>query len=284
MKRYKQFSELKVHDFETEFWEHPLHNHNHFEIIFIAKGYGVHHLNKRLVPYKAGHLYLLGPEDEHEFIVYEKTRFIYFKFTNFYLDTKDVDNPSNWNRDVDIILNNKARTSGNILKFEKDKTLVENILNLIVREYERNEILSKKIIFQFFKGLVLIIKRNLLQDSKLKSELRKITNTTEELLEYIEVNIYNPKLLTQKQIANHFNLSPNYIGIYFKEKVGTALKQYIQEYRFELLEQRLKNGQVSTKQLALDFGFTDESHLHKFVKSYSGKRLAELKHEFSTVS
>lgn len=283
MKRYKQFNELIVSDFETDFWEHPLHNHNHFEIIYIAKGEGVHHLNKRLVSYKAGHLYLLGPEDEHEFIVFERTRFIYFKFTNFYLDTKDVDNPSNWNRDVDLILNTKASSTGNILKYKKDRKLVEHLLGLIVSEYERNEVLSKKIIFQFFKGLVLIIKRNLLKDSKLKPHIKRATNTTEELLEYIEVNIYNPKLLKQKEIANHFNLSPNYIGIFFKEKVGTSFKKYIQEYRFGLLQQRLKNGQSSTKQLALDFGFTDESHLHKFVKSYSGKRLVELKGDFSAV-
>ncbi|HBT09103.1 MAG TPA: AraC family transcriptional regulator, partial [Leeuwenhoekiella sp.] len=75
MKRYTQFNRLIVDDFTTDVWTHPLHNHNHYEVIFIRSGSGIHHLNNSLVPYRAGHLYLLGPEDEHEFIIEEPTNF-----------------------------------------------------------------------------------------------------------------------------------------------------------------------------------------------------------------
>lgn len=278
MKRYTQFKELVIDDFETDVWEHPVHKHNHFEIIYIAKGSGKHHLNQQTIPYQSGDLYLLGPEDEHEFVVDRTTRFIYVKFTNFYLDSTDVNSPTQWNMDVDLLLKSPQRRNGNILTREEDKALVLEVLNLMVAEYQKEELLGRKIIFQFFKALVLILKRNQVRET-VKSSRKPSSDMIEELLEYIELNIYNPKMLTQKQIAQHFPFAANYVGVYFKNKFGTTLKKYIQDYRFNLLEQRLKNGQTSTKQLAIDFGFTDESHLHKFVKSISGKTLTDLKIE-----
>ncbi|MGJ5640561.1 AraC family transcriptional regulator [Formosa sp. S-31] len=278
MERYKQFNSLVVADLETDIWNHPLHNHNHFEIIYIMKGSGVHQLNGLSMPYKKGHLYVLGPEDEHEFQIEKRTRFIYVKFTNFYLDTKDVDNPGEWNRTIDAILKSRNCKNGNILKLNNDIKHVNLLMTLIADEYEKTDLLGRRIIFQHFKALVLIIKRNLDCDGNI-SERKPQANSTEALLEYIALHIYQPKFLTKQRIAEAFHLSPNYIGIYFKDKVGTSLKEYIQEYRFSLLEQRLKNGQRSSKQLVLDFGFTDESHLHKFVKRQSGKSLMELKAE-----
>ncbi|AYN66359.1 AraC family transcriptional regulator [Euzebyella marina] len=277
MKRYKQFNKLVVNDFYTDVWNHPAHNHNHFEIIFIAKGTGVHYLNHKAIPYKTGHLYLLGPEDEHEFKVHEKTRFIYFKFTKFYLDTDDVDNPALWNKDVDILLNSEQRNKGNLIKHPEDENLIQNLLYLIVSEYNRNVILSRKIIFQFFKALVVILKRNLVEFES-KRVRDNMGSKIEKILEYIELNIYDPKMLTHKKIAEYFNLSPNYVGIYFKEKMETSLKKYTQEYRYALLKQRLENGQSNNKQLAYDFGFVDESHLYKFIKKVSGKKIRDLKY------
>lgn len=276
MERYKQFDRLVVDDFETDVWEHPLHNHNHYELIFIVSGSGIHHLNKRLLPYESGFLYLLGPEDEHEFMIEERTRFIYFKFTKLYPDTYAADNPSLWNKDMDIILNMPEAKKGNVLKHDADKQLVAGLFDIIVNEYKRNELLSRKIIFQLFKALVLIVKRNK-ECCGVKTARDHASEVTEDLLEYIELHIYDPKMLTKKQIGSHFHYSPNYIGTFFKERVGTSLRTYVQQYRYKLLEQRLKHSNMGTKQLALEFGFTDESHLHKFVKSQAGVNLNELR-------
>lgn len=276
MERYKQFNRLIVNDFTTDVWQHPLHNHNHYEIIFIAGGSGIHHLNKRLMPYKTGDLYLLGPEDEHEFIIEETTRFIYFKFTRRYLESFDSENPAQWNRYIDDLLSRPERKKGDMLRIATDKTIVATLLELIVSEYGRNEIFSKNLIFQWFKSIIMVLRRNW-RSCGTRPDRSAGSVITEELLEYIELHIYDPKMLSQKVIAEHFHYSRNYIGVLFKEKVGTSLKNYIQQYRYNLLEQRMKHGNTGTKQLALEFGFTDESHLHKFVKGYGGRTFSELK-------
>lgn len=276
MERYRQFKQLIVQDFETATWNHPIHNHNHFEIIYIAHGKGIHHLNTSYINYQTGDLYLLGPEDEHEFIIEETTRFIYMKFTHLYLNTSDVDSPSQWNKDVDYLLKNNNCKDGSLIQKKQDKATITSLMQLIVNEYQNDDVLSRKIIFQYFKALVLLLKRNQ-KCCGIKQNREETADITEELLEYIELNIYAPKQLSLKQIANHFHYSPNYMGVFFKDKVGMSLKNYIQQYRFTLLEQRLKHGYDSTKQLAIEFGFTDESHLHKFVKGYTGKTFTELK-------
>ena len=81
MKRYTQFKPFIISEFEVTDWHHPRHNHNHYELIYIKHGKGSHLLNKTKVNYKSGDLFLLGPDDSHEFYIEEKTHFIYIKFT-----------------------------------------------------------------------------------------------------------------------------------------------------------------------------------------------------------
>lgn len=85
MERYVQFEPFIIEDFETDHWNHPKHRHNHFEIIFIMHGSGNHIVDEHEMDYQSGDLFLLRPEDYHEFKVAETTRFIYFKFTQLYV-------------------------------------------------------------------------------------------------------------------------------------------------------------------------------------------------------
>ncbi|MEK6477442.1 AraC family transcriptional regulator [Catalinimonas sp. 4WD22] len=277
MKRYKQFDSLQVHDFEVDKWSHPLHNHNHFELIFIVSGKGTHHLNGVESTYAPGHLFLLGPEDAHKFKVVDRTRFIYFKFTKSYLHHHhDLPVPELWNRDLDQLLYSPERKKGNLLSSASDQTLIKSLLLIIVEEYHQKNVLNQKIIFQLFSVVMLIIKRNS-QAYTLQKPAQPATGIAEEIMGYVEMNIYDPKKLTLKNLADHFHYSPNYIGMLFKEKVGTTLRDYVSHYRYKLIEQRLKYSQTGMKQIASEFGFVDESHLHKFIKSKAGKSMSELR-------
>lgn len=277
MKRYKQFDSLMVHDFEVDEWSHPLHNHNHFELIFIAEGKGVHYLNAVASIYEKGHLFLLGPEDAHEFKVCQRSRFIYFKFTKLYLQSPHGPQlPEQWNRDIEQLLYSPERKKGNLLRSTSDSILIEQLLRMIVEEYRNKHIFNQKIIFQLFSVVMLILKRNS-QVYHQPLTPQNGSGIAEEIMGYIEMNIYEPKKLTLKSLAEHFHYSPNYIGMLFKEKVGSTLRDYVSDYRFKLIEQRLKNSQSGMKQIASEFGFVDESHLHKFLKNKGGKSMTELR-------
>ncbi len=80
MKRFKQFTSFIISDFTTNVWTHPRHNHNHYELIFIEKGAGKHKINKNEIAYEKGALFLLGPDDSHEF---EKKKINFWQKQNF---------------------------------------------------------------------------------------------------------------------------------------------------------------------------------------------------------
>jgi len=277
MKRYKQFDSLMIDDFEVDKWEHPMHNHNHFELIFIIRGAGTHHLNGVESEYNTGHLFLLGPEDVHAFKLKQRSRFIYFKFTKQYFQHHgELPLPDLWHRDLEQLLYSPERKKGNLLSETSDQELVAQLLLIISEEFNRNKALSRKIIFQLFSVIILIVKRNS-QGYALQQSSQPAAGIAEEIMGYIEMNIYEPEKLRLKNLADHFHYSPNYIGMLFKEKVGSTLRDYVSQYRYKLIEQRLKSSQTGMKQVAQEFGFVDESHLHKFIKSKAGKSMSELR-------
>ena len=272
MKRYKQFDHLIVEDFEGDEWPHPRHNHNHFEIAFIFSGKGSHHLNGVESVYKGGDLFLLGPEDVHEFTVQEKTRFIYFKFTKLYLtETADESTPEQWNRHIDQLLYQPERKKGNLLHDDYDRERVGDLMELISHEFYEKRSLHYNVIFQLFTAVTLIIKRNAQAFEMADPESRKNKGIAQNMLEYIESNIYDPSRLTLQSLADEFHYSPNYVGTFFKEQVGLPFSEYVTEYRLKLIQQRLKHSQIRMKQIAVEFGFVDESHLNKFIKRNLGE-------------
>ncbi|MNH45347.1 Helix-turn-helix domain protein [compost metagenome] len=67
-------------------------------------------------------------------------------------------------------------------------------------------------------------------------------------------------------MAEHFKFSKDYIGQYFKKNTDMTIREYISNYRGNLIRQRINSGRFSLKQIALEFGLTDESHVSKLLK------------------
>lgn len=268
MERYVQFEPFIIEDFETDYWDHPKHRHNHFEIIFIMHGGGHHIVDDHEMGYKSGDLFLLRPEDYHEFNVIQTTRFIYFKFTQLYVSNNKLQVPEHWNREVDLLLRKSQIAHGSLVTSTDDIEMARKLMAMISEECRRSPARYREIIFQLFSIILTLVKRNQSQphgDFK-GDESSKI----ESILYYIECHIHDPSDLNAEKIAEEYYLSPHYIGSYFKRNTGVTLSGYIAEYRFKLIEQRLQYSRDSLKEIAADFGFFDVSHLNKFFKKHSG--------------
>jgi len=106
--------------------------------------------------------------------------------------------------------------------------------------------------------------KSILQQQNIKITGSGIDN--DQIISYIHQNIYNPKLVQIKTIANHFNISQSYFGAYFKRNFSMSYRDYSNKLRVQLIEKRILNKQLSMKQIAYEFGFTDESHLSNYFK------------------
>lgn len=278
MKRLIQFESLDINSFEISQWSLPIHNHNYYEIIFITKGTGKHLLNGCSENYSSGCLYLLSPDDYHEFCIEEKTRFIYLKFTYEYFKKHYSTSKYNlWYKEMGDLLQSIRVVNGNLILDREDILLTGSLTEWILKKSKRKDHYDQLLIFDMISMLFTIIKRNVLKNKLPDVKNNGKTTGIEHILYYIQMNIYNPEKLTLKYMANQFFYSPNYLGILFKNKMNTTLRDYIAKYKMNLIRQRLMNSNCSLQTLTNEFGFVDESHFNKYFKKHEGTNPSALK-------
>ncbi|MEL1239635.1 AraC family transcriptional regulator [Flavobacterium flavipallidum] len=259
-----QFDTLEIDEFEEDQFHLPKHSHTYYEIIYIIKGSGIHQLNKNLIPYQSGDLFLLSTDDEHYFDIKETTRFFFIKFTDTYFNSNKklscdeflLNTPENFMRDQYL--------KENILKFNSTNSIIlKNTIDNIRAYNSVATISTSPIVFYQILSIFGLIKESL-QQQNINTTGSGIDN--EQIISYIHQNIYKPKLVQIKTIAEHFNISQSYFGTYFKRNFSISYRDYINKLRTQLIEKRILNKQLSMKQIAFEFGFTDESHLSNYFK------------------
>lgn len=89
MTKLKQFDALKLFDFEESNFHLTVHGQNYYELVYIYKGSGIHEINNNSLAYNAGDLFVISPEDEHNFKIEKRTRVIAIKFTDDYFSNSN---------------------------------------------------------------------------------------------------------------------------------------------------------------------------------------------------
>jgi len=264
MRTLNQFDTLVIDEFEEDQYHLPTHNHTYYEIIYIMKGKGIHQLNNNLIPYQTGDLFVLAPDDIHYFDIKKTTRFFFIKFTDTYFNSNKklscdeflLNTPENFMRDKSL--------KENVLKLDAScASILKNTIDNIRTYNSKANISTSPIAFYQILSIFGLIKESL-QQQNIKIIGSGIDN--DQIISYIHQNIYKPKLVQIKTIAEHFNISPTYFGTYFKRNFSISYRDYSNKLRTQLIEKRILNKQLSMKQIAYEFGFTDESHLSNYFK------------------
>lgn len=257
--KYVQFVPLVIEDYKSMAMHLPLHTHTYYEMIYIHKGKGRHLLNGSTSNYEQGDILLISPSDEHVLAIEALTHLTVIKFTTGYLTEHTLDGKL-LDRIVALMGNTFVKEFKLYLAPPFDTIFKNSINNLIL--YRKSPTLSSSswVFYQFLSMMDILLHHQ--SDGGLGAK-----QSGDELLEYIHNNIYTPQILQIKKIAVHFNKSPSYFSYYFKKKYGKTFRDYTQNYRLQLIENRLKNSAYTIKQIAQEFGFYDKSHLYHFLKS-----------------
>jgi len=247
------------------------HDHNYFEIIFIEKGKGFDIINGEQYTVKKGNIFLIAPEDNFKMTATEPTRLCYFKFTEMLFSNRVfLPDRKHWLEKTEHILHHPNLIPGDCIKYKKDRKLIWHIHEIIILEYHDKKEYYKHVISNMVSTTLSIIARNLTERYEknhliLKEDISKVN----DIINYIREHIYKSDLIKSEQIAAHFNMSPKYIGYYFKNQTGETLQKYIIDYRLKLVKYRLRNTDFTISEIAYQLGFTDESHLTRsFKKRY----------------
>lgn len=256
-----------------------------FEILHFETGEGIIKINGRDVAYSPNSFFVFIPDDIYMVSANTPTTTTAIKFLKSFFNNPEQLNSNvsvnSWFRKIEGILcneNNQLRA----LEFqnEDDKTKLALLVELLYKEYLSNRTKDILIIENTLSIILQIITRNMkvvVSEKNTTAQSSKI----QEIINYINANIYNPELLTNKVIASEFNISENYLNQYFKKNMDMSIKKYQVNYKLKLVENRLKFTDLHFSEIALEFGFTDASHLNKTFLAYKGETLGAFKANLS---
>jgi AraC-like DNA-binding protein/mannose-6-phosphate isomerase-like protein (cupin superfamily) len=268
MAKLKQFCALEILDFEEADFHLTNHGQNYYELVYVYHGKGKHQINNNQLPYTSGDLFVISPEDEHDFKMEEKTRVICIKFTDDYFSSKDHWKLQDYmTKNPESIMNNKILKEVKLEFIPEVKTILRHTIDNILLYKTIKNATTSPIVFYKILSLFGVIKETMIDMSlNGKDQLPE----REQLISYIHQYIYEPDKIKIKCIALHFNIATTYFSAYFKRNFEMGYREYVNQYRISLIDKRLESGQFTLKQIADEFGFSDESHFSHFYKNNQG--------------
>ncbi|RZJ54151.1 MAG: AraC family transcriptional regulator [Flavobacterium sp.] len=257
-----------------------IRRNNFFELIYIVDGTGIQIINNNTFQYQKGNLFLITPQDSHSFEITTPTKFFFLRFNEYYIKSNSSGIQMETVQRMEYILQNASHRPGCILKNHIDKPLIALLIECIINEQNNQQIYHQKITEQIVNAIITIVARNIAL--KLPKNIKESTGEMVlEILHYIQENIFNPKELKSKKISEHFNISLNYLGQYFKKQTGETLQDYILNYKLRLIEARLLNSDMRINEIADELNFSDESHLNKVFRKHKGINPSEFRKKFA---
>ncbi|WP_245898810.1 AraC family transcriptional regulator [Chitinophaga niastensis] len=260
--------------FQCEVDECPMGNHKNtfFELMYIRKGTGTLFSNQHAFEYQAENLFLLMPQEAHYTIVKNTTNFLFIRFNGIYLEAQRTNNAhsnlGDWAKRLEYIYHNNNHFPGCILRNEEDKPIVKALINALTLEYPRQQSLRNEVVQQLVNTLITIVARNVSLAFPEKNTAG--SDASGDIINYIHQNIYYPEKLRAEKLASQFNISLNYISEYVKKITGESIQRYVTNYKLKLVETRLQYSDMRMSEIVDELGFTDESHLNRTFKKYTG--------------
>jgi len=269
MKRSIQHELLTIQVVETSQWSHPIHDHNHFELILIRKGSGQHIINGNRFTYQPGDVFFLGPLDNHYFIVDKMTCFCSLSFTELYMSRLTTLGTDPWMQIRERGQTASQYTAGSLITEPTEQHNLNALVDIILTEQNNlRQLVSNQIVETLMKTILSLIDRQLVEHQGVRSSSVVSASLMQRISMYICHHITMPDQLRMERMADVFNYSQSHLCALFRQQAGESINQYIIRYKLQLVETRLRLSSMSISQIADEFGFTDICHLNKLFKRY----------------
>lgn len=262
-----QFEPLFIRYFTTSVWPFPLHNHNHYELMFIAKGNGIHELNHVATEYAGDTLFFLSPEDSHDFRIAEETRFSVIKFLPGVLKGGINSSTTDY---WDNLLSNLTRKWNSLDAPNGDRQFLDQVIGitrLMISEWQDNNQQVTEVHTNLLRSLLLIMDKKMRGTNNTAITQYGITQL-DRIQNYMHSHIHFPEKLTIKHLSETFSQSESGLRGIFRKGMGMSVGIYISLLKIETIKNRIKNSDNSLAEIALEFGFTDPSHFNKFFQKH----------------
>ncbi len=257
-----------------------------FEIVYFEKGNGTIKINGKTVNYSANSIFVFVPDDIYIVNPESATTTIAIKFLKSFFRGDAPQNANlpvnDWFRKIEGILNSESHQLREMrFETESDKIHLLSLIKMVAAENDKKKSYDLFIIQNSLSVILHLIARNIqFLNADMSTKIVE-SSKIQQIINFIHANIYNPDLLTTKNLAEEFHMADNYISEYFKKHTDVSLKKYILNYKLKLVETRLKYTDLQFSEIAMELGFTDSSHLNKTFQSYKGMTIGAYKASIS---
>lgn len=256
----------------------PYHWHEDLEILFILKGSMIITVAGQSHELKSGDLFVINSNEVH-FIrslrEYGGTQILALQF--------NLDHFHKYKLTLEtqrFALNPNLYKSVDKHVFARLRYLLANMMNIIVRKEEPRHLLLEKSLLD----IIIILVSHFAQSESQHHESDRFEERLLKILKYLTEHAMERDLSIQ-DIADHFYLNPQYLSRYFKSRVGTSIKRFIDNIRMSKSLPALQLSKDTVMAIALDHGFPDAKAYYRVFKEIMGMTPNEYRenHSFDAV-
>ncbi|GGF90301.1 AraC family transcriptional regulator [Paenibacillus albidus] len=143
----------------------------------------------------------------------------------------------------------------------------ENLYELLQWESHQPDILFQ---FETIHDILSWMRRRFFELSELLyvKRQRQKRKLIDEIIRYVEENL--EKKITLKEVAAHFDFTPNYLGYLFKEEYGQPFSEYVNERKTSRVSELLSDPTLKIYEIAERMGYKNIIYFNRQFKQTTG--------------
>lgn len=251
---------MHINDISARGQYFPPHWHEHIELHYVREGKTLLHLNQKEIWAEKGNLVIANSNDLHAGYCdgsHMEVLVMIFEMEAF---SKELS-------DKNVIFQSLI---------EKDK-VIDNIMSEIYREYSSQRIGYRLVCKGELLRLIAHLVREYTVEFLTERESDRRKKQLERLnlvLDYIQSNY--TRQIGNGELADVLHLSEDRFNHLFKESMGMAPLQYINEVRIKKAMNLLKKKEGTVAEIADSVGFSDYNHFGRQFRRYYGCTPSEI--------
>ncbi|MBW4536490.1 MAG: AraC family transcriptional regulator [Pleurocapsa minor HA4230-MV1] len=154
--------------------------------------------------------------------------------------------------------------------FRKQDLQLHQIAMLLLAELRSGGIMGRLYVESLTQALIIHLLRHYSEVAQIiTSQNRSLTSVQlRQAIDYIHTNL--DRDLSLVELASVINISPTYFASLFKQAMGISPHQYVIEQRVEQAKLMLSKTDLAIADIALQVGFSSQSHLTQQFKRFTG--------------
>ena len=243
------------------------HKHDFFEFVYVSSGRAEHIFENKSVIVSKGDYFLINLGSTHEYRKLdgeENFSVINLLFLPRLID-ESLKDAANFQEIVDHYLVRYGYDRLGELPTQKifhdDTGAVENLLSVIVSEYEKKETGYVDIIRHLLLTLIIQLVRR-----ESTETVQRTDATVKRIKQYVAEHYMQPLRLSD--ICRRMNFSLPYISSLFREKTGMTFREYLLKLRMEKACFLLRSSDMTVQNIAASVGYNDPAFFYKSFRRF----------------